>query len=113
MSTGYLLFSLLKDFVTAFESVLLPLAIASILATLLSPLIQALEAHTPLKRLGAIITLYLLTLLSIAVLTYFLLPNLLEQMGDFLHSLPNLLSQVLTAFPKIMHPNFGTGSAYN
>ena len=98
LSTGYLLFSLLKDFVTAFESVLLPLAIASILATLLSPLIQALEAHTPLKRLGAIITLYLLTLLSIAVLTYFLLPNLLEQMGDFLHSLPNLLSQVLTAF---------------
>ena len=95
LSTAYLLFSLLKDFVTAFETVLLPLAIASILATLLSPLIQSLEVHTPLKRLGSIVTLYLLTLLSIALLAYFLLPNLLEQVGDFLHSLPDLLSQVL------------------
>lgn len=98
LSTAYLLFSLLRDFVAAFESVLLPLAIASILATLLSPLIEALEVRTPLKRLGAILTLYLLTLMSLAVLAYFLLPNLLEQIGDFLHSLPNLLSQVLTTF---------------
>ena len=72
--TALALFLVLQRFVMLFKSVLLPLAIAAILATLLRPIITACESHTRLSRTQSIALLYLLVLLVLGASTTFLLP---------------------------------------
>jgi len=95
IATCFCLFILLRHFVGVFTDVLLPLAIAAILATLLRPIITFCEAKTRLNRIGGIVLLYGLVLLVLAATAVFFLPSALAQAGDFLQALPDLGSKLL------------------
>lgn len=94
-ATFYFLFVLLRDFVAAFKHVLLPLAIASILATLLRPIITYCETRTRLNKTGAIIFLLALVVLVLAAIATYVVPPALNQTGEFLKILPGLLERFL------------------
>ncbi|MEN8723995.1 MAG: AI-2E family transporter [Lentimonas sp.] len=95
IATCFYLFVLLRHFVSTFTDVLLPLAIAAILATLLRPVIIFCEAKTRLNRIGGIILLYGLVLLVLGATAVFFLPSALTQAGEFLQALPELCSKLL------------------
>ncbi|MFO8027886.1 MAG: AI-2E family transporter [Opitutales bacterium] len=92
---AYLLFALLREFVTAFQDVLLPLAIAAILATLLRPIITFCETRTRLNRTGGILLLLGLVVLVLAAVGVYVVPPALDQTGEFLKELPGLLERSL------------------
>lgn len=94
-ATFYFLFVLLREFVTNFKDVLLPLAIAAILATLLRPLITICETKTRLNRVGGIILLFTLVLMVLIAVATFIVPPALETMGEFLKVAPDLLTKLL------------------
>ncbi|MGJ8639790.1 MAG: AI-2E family transporter [Opitutaceae bacterium] len=95
IATCFCLFVLLRHFVDVFKDVLLPLAIAAILATLLRPIITFCETKTRLNRVGGIILLYFLVLLALTAVSVLLLPNALAQAGEFLQALPELVAKLL------------------
>ena len=101
IATGFFLFVLLRQFVDGFKDVLLPLAIAAIIATLLRPIISFCETRTRLNRIGGIILMYLLVLLVSGVIAVFCLPAILNQAGDFLQALPDLSSKLLEYFQGV------------
>jgi predicted PurR-regulated permease PerM len=101
IATCFLLFVLLQQFVSSFQDVLLPLAIAAILATLLRPIITVCETKTRLNRIGGIILLYLLVLLALGAIAVFCVPAMLAQAGDFLLALPELSSKLLDYFQSV------------
>lgn len=94
-ATGYGLFVLLRAFATGFQDVLLPLAIAAILATLLRPIIQFFESKTRLNRVGGIILLFALVTMSLLTLALFVVPPALNTAGEFLKLAPELLTSLL------------------
>lgn len=94
-ATFYFLFILLRAFVTGFQDVLLPLAIAAILATLLRPLIEFCETRTRLNRVGGIILLFALVIMSAVTVTLFVVPPALNTAGEFLKVAPDLLTSLL------------------
>ncbi|TVP78460.1 MAG: AI-2E family transporter [Puniceicoccaceae bacterium] len=94
-ATIYFLFVLLRGFVTNFQDVLLPLAIATILATLLRPIITFCESKTRLNRVGGIILLFVLVLMSLAAAALFVLPPALNTAGEFLKMAPELVVSLL------------------
>lgn len=94
-ATGYGLFVLLRAFATGFQDVLLPLAIAAILATLLRPIIQFFESKTRLNRVGGIILLFALVSMSLLTLALFVVPPALNTAGEFLKLAPELLTSLL------------------
>ena len=94
-AAAYLLFILLRDFVAAFQDVLLPLAIAAILATLLRPIITFCETRTRLNRTGGILLLLGLVVLVLVAVGVYIVPPMLHQTGEFLKELPGLLERFL------------------
>lgn len=94
-ATCYFLFVLLRAFVTGFQDVLLPLAIAAILATLLRPIISFCETRTRLNRVGGIILLFALVTLSVIAVALFIVPPALNTAGEFLKVAPDLLTTFL------------------
>ena len=94
-ATFYFLFVLLREFVTQFKDVLLPLAIAAILATLLRPIITFCETKTRLNRVGGIILLFTLVLMTLIVIGVFVLPPALNTAGEFLKVAPDMLTRLL------------------
>lgn len=94
-ATGYGLFVLLRAFATGFQDVLLPLAIAAILATLLRPIIQFFESKTRLNRVGGIMLLFALVTMSLLTLALFVVPPALNTAGEFLKLAPELLTSLL------------------
>jgi predicted PurR-regulated permease PerM len=94
-ATFYFLFVLLRAFVTGFQDVLLPLAIAAILATLLRPIIEFCESKTRLNRVGGIILLFILVTMSIIAIALFVVPPALNTAGEFLKAAPTLLATFL------------------
>ena len=98
--TALLLFLVLKQFVTTFRNVLLPLAIAAILATLLRPVIHFFEARSRLNRVQGIILLYLLVLLALGVAGVLVIPLLLDQIMEFIRHAPEIRANVMRAFER-------------
>ena len=94
-ATFYFLFVLLREFVTQLKDVLLPLAIAAILATLLRPIITLCETKTRLNRVGGIILLFALVLMSLAAIAVFVVPPALHTAGEFLKVAPDFLNRLL------------------
>jgi predicted PurR-regulated permease PerM len=90
IATASALFVVLQSFIATFKDVLMPLAIAAILATLLRPIITLAEKHTRLSKTQGIILLYVLVLLSIATITALLVPILFNQASEFIESIPTL-----------------------
>lgn len=93
--TALALFLVLQRFVITFKNVLLPLAIAAILATLLRPIITACESHTRLSRTQSIVLLYLLVLLILGVSAAFLLPLAISQATAMVQEFPVLRDNFL------------------
>jgi len=95
IATAFFLFVILRRFVGTFQDVLLPLAFATILATLLRPIITFCESRTRLSRVQGILLLYLLVILTIGVATVFFVPFVLEQASEFIKHVPQLRDNVL------------------
>jgi len=105
LATLFFLFVLLQRFVLTFQDVLLPLAIAAILATLLRPIITFLERRSRLSQAQGVVLLFLLVALLLGVVAVFVIPPALEQSTDFLKSLPqlrdNLFEFIRASFPTV------------
>lgn len=105
IATALALFLVLQRFVITFKDVLLPLAIAAILATLLRPIITACESHTRLSRMQSITLLYLLVLLALGVLVAFFLPVVIGQTTALIQEFPtlrdNFLNFIRTNTPQV------------
>ena len=95
IATGLALFLILQRFVITFKNVLLPLAVAAILATLLRPIIVACESHTRLSRTQGIVLLYLMVLLVLGVVTAFFLPIAIGQTTALIQEFPDLRDHLL------------------
>lgn len=100
VATALLLFLVLKQFVTTFQNVLLPLAIAAILATLLRPFITFFESRSRLNRAQGIVLLYLLVLLALGVAGTLAVPLLLDQLMGFIRHAPEIRANVLEALER-------------
>ena len=102
----FVLFKVLTAFVTTFSGVLMPLAIAGILAGLLRPLLNYVEANSRLSRLGATILLYALVILLLMAALLFVIPVVLEQAIQFIRALPaiyeGLRDMAQNRFPQIV-----------
>ena len=93
--TALALFLVLQGFVLTFKNVLLPLAVATILATLLRPVITLCESRTRLSRTQSIVLLYLLVLLTLAVAATSLLPLAISQTTALVREFPDLRDNFL------------------
>jgi predicted PurR-regulated permease PerM len=102
LATAFFCFVLLRRFVGTFQDVLLPLAIAAILATLLRPIIAACESRTRLSRVQGIILLYLLSVLCIGVVSAYFVPFLLEQIAAFIKQAPEIRENILNFIQSSM-----------
>ncbi|MGC9450457.1 MAG: AI-2E family transporter [Oceanipulchritudo sp.] len=102
----FILFRVLTAIATQFSTVLLPLAIAGILAGLLRPVANFIENRTRLGRLGATIALYLLMVLVLAAFLWLILPIVISQSIQFFNSLPEIYESlrklVATGFPQLL-----------
>ena len=96
ITIGFGLFVLLQQFIHTFKDVLLPLAIAAILATLLRPIINYCEQHTRLSKTQGIIILYLLVILALAATTTIFVPILFHQIAEFAEAAPAIRDNLLT-----------------
>lgn len=91
----FCLLYLLRRFVGAFQDVLLPLAIAAILATLLQPIIGFCETRLHMSRTQGIVLLYVLVVTTVAAGTIILVPTVIEQIRDFVRYVPTLREKAL------------------
>lgn len=94
-ATFYFLFTLLGRFVTVFQDVLLPLAIAAILATLLRPIITFCEINTRLNRTGGILLLLSLVLLTLIAVAVYIVPPAISQTIGLVSTLPEVFARFL------------------
>lgn len=104
---GWLLYLLLAGvarFISAFSGVIWPLAVASILALLMRPVVTLFEQRLKLPRPAAVILLYLVFLLLVAGLLVAFLPALVSQLLEFISYLPTLWHKSVawseTRFPE-------------
>ena len=99
-----------------FSDVLWPVVVAGIIALILRPLVDRIEARIHGRRLVAVIVLYIAFLLAMAVVLVLLIPPLAAQVWDFFNSLPDLWQQgldyVQTHYPewKRTFDHFGKNS---
>lgn len=91
----YGIFLLLRSFVNTFSDVLLPVALAAILATLLRPLVKFFEEKLKLSRVKSILLLFALVLLALFGLAAYAVPLLFQQTIDLIDSAPRLISNVV------------------
>lgn len=99
IATALALFLVLQRFSSTFRDVFLPLAIATILATLLRPIITQCETHTRLSRTQGIVLLYLIVLLLIGVAIASCLPFVISQITGFIEEFPILRDNVFNVLP--------------
>jgi len=98
-------FRLLQIFVATFQHVLLPLAIAAILATLLRPFVTFFEERTRLTRVQSIVLLYASVVLAGVFLAGMVVPVALVQARDAIEQTPriwqNMLETLRTSAPAL------------
>lgn len=88
VATFYGLFRVLQSFVTVFSDVLMPLAIAGVLAMLLRPVVGLFENRLKLGRVSSIAALYFCIVLVVAGFLWMALPPLIGQGVDLIKSVP-------------------------
>ena len=86
----YILLAGVARFLNTFAGVIWPLAVASILALLMRPVVTLFEQRLKLPRPVAVILLYLVFLLLVAGLLVTFLPALVAQLVEFISYLPTL-----------------------
>ncbi len=95
MGTLLLGFLALRSLVVTFQHVILPLAIAAIIATLMAPLVRVLEKYLRVNRLSAVLLLYLGGMLGLGVAGAVLLPPILRETMELLRGLPGLFENLM------------------
>ena len=96
--TAYYGFVLLRNFVSTFQDVLLPVVIAAILATLLRPIVSFIETRSRFSSLQGILLLYVLVILVLLAFAAFCVPFVLEQVTALIRHLPELQQNILSVF---------------
>ncbi len=91
---------LLGRFVSHFSTLLLPLAVAGVLALMLRPLVRTVETRLRLSPVVAVIALYAVLLVAAAGLLSYLLPIVFRQIGDFIETAPALFSRALESLAE-------------
>lgn len=93
--TGLVLVALGR-FLTAFSSVIWPIATAGILALILRPVVTVLQTRLKLRRLSAVVLLYGLFVLAATGIVLAFAPAVISQIIDFIAYLPILWQNTLT-----------------
>jgi predicted PurR-regulated permease PerM len=78
-----------------FSGVLWPLAVAGILALILRPAVDAIEARLKFHRVTAVIMLYGAAALALTAFIVVVVPPLLDQLDDLVQALPELWQRAL------------------
>lgn len=106
ISLFILAFVVLGRLLGHFSSVIWPVAVAGVLALILRPVVDWLEARLHVRRTFAVILLYGVFLLGCAGALLLILPPLIDQTLDFIAYLPTLWGNVTTYvqqhYPKWM-----------
>lgn len=74
-------------------TLILPLTITSILALILSPVVEFFERHLRLSRLLAVVTLFLLLFLLLVAALVFVVPAVISQGTQFVNSMPIMVER--------------------
>lgn len=90
-----LVFVMLGRFLSAFSSVIWPIATAGILALILRPVVGVFQRHLKLRRLSAVILLYALFVLAVTGVLLAFAPAVISQIVDFIAYLPVLWQNTL------------------
>lgn len=83
-------FIVLGRLLAFFSNVLWPLAVAGVLALILRPLVAAMQRRTRIRRVTAVVLLYVVFLLLVGLILVILLPPLVRQIADFIVTVPAL-----------------------
>ncbi|WP_411844807.1 AI-2E family transporter [Roseibacillus persicicus] len=83
------------------QPVLVPLAVAGIVAYLLDPIVEWLQNHRKLSRLKAVLTVFGVFTLIVALFISFLFPKLLDQAGRLLGDDEDLGASVVRSLEKM------------
>jgi predicted PurR-regulated permease PerM len=92
---SFMLLSGVARFISAFSSVIWPLAVAGIMALVMRPVVTVFEKRLKLKRPVAVLLLYLVFALLITGLLITFLPALISQIIDFIAYLPKLWDKIV------------------
>lgn len=86
-------------FIAAFNTVIWPLVIASLLAVLLQPICDFLESRLRFPRALAIFSLFVLLAVGLAGILFWLAPVIFRQATEFIQHIPTLWAQLLENCP--------------
>src|SRR4051812_40869552 len=88
----------LGQLVRFFSSVLWPLAVAGVFALVLRPVIDLLEVRLRLHRTWAVVVLYVVVVALMSFALVLAVPPLIEQLLNFITSLPDLSARAAKYF---------------
>lgn len=95
-----LIFWMLARVLAHFYSLLLPLAIAGVLALVLDPLVRSICRTFKVGRSAAVSLLGGVMLISLVPLSFFVLPAAIDQVRELVESLPDLLSHAIESMEQ-------------
>ena len=101
----FVLLSGVARFISAFSSVIWPLAVAGIMALVMRPVVTFFERRLKLKRPVAVLLLYAVFVLLVAGLLVTFLPALISQIIEFIAYLP-VLWQKSVAWSELNFPEW-------
>jgi len=93
-------FLIFRAFVMTFSNVLMPLAIAGILAMLLRPIVTFFENKLKLSRIKSIVLLYALVIVCLCGVLSLAAPILIGQLQDLFTEIPRMLTAIREAAEK-------------
>ncbi len=105
---GWFIFVLLSgvaNFISAFSSVIWPLAVAGIMALVMRPVVTIFEKRLKLKRPVAVLLLYAVFLLLLTALLLTFAPAIISQVVDFFAYLP-VLWQKSVSYGELHFPEW-------
>lgn len=83
------------------QPVLVPLAVAGIVAYLLDPVVQWLQKHRKISRLKAVLSVFAIFTLVVSLFLWFLIPRLIDQGGKLLGDDENLGTSVVKSLESV------------
>lgn len=89
-----ILFGLAMLGIYRLRQLLLPFIMALIVAYLIEPVVNFLTDHTPLKRIWAIVVVYLLIIAALVSIPVSAIPPIVTQVNNFLNNTPKYLVQL-------------------
>ncbi|MCH8505380.1 MAG: AI-2E family transporter [Ectothiorhodospiraceae bacterium] len=79
--------------IATFNALLLPLAVAGVIALVLAPVVEFLQRHLRLSRLAAVSSLFATLFLAVIAVLLLVVPTALAQVAQFLNAVPDMAQQ--------------------